>query len=483
MQCRLKKLGFSLMLIFFLSLATKPAEASNEPWKTPPIPSGWTYLTGTWDKGYVIKDFYGNEFVWIPVGAVNAPGGVAALKEYDWGKGRSAPSQVHYEPIPSQITNAINITGGFYIARYEASRYNNKAESRPNRDPWDQINWEDARTKAEGAKANWGWTDVYSHLPYDKEWDVIVKWLENSGANVTDSTDWGNYGISNGDGLIGSRCKTGSSPSFQKNNIFDLAGNLYEWTMDCSSDDSRYCLARGGSYNNYGSSAPVSVRIRNYIYSSDSQDYRYIGFRTAFVVLVNRPPAVALVEPIEGISVSQGSQVDLSWNATDPDGDSISAYNLRIGVAPGDNSLATYNGANTSFSFNTSSLVGPYPKTVYWAVQAQDDKGLWSPWAERSFTVVNVAPVIQLNTITDSYSEITDHNRLVISGQASDADNDDVTVYVKISNSATGAALFSDNKVVAKCSAGKPFSFDFTFDNSVPEGAYTVDVWANDGKN
>ena len=42
------------------------------------------------------------------------------------------------------------------------------------------------------------------------------------------------------------------------NNIYDLAGNVFEWTMEAGSP--RYRVLRGGSYSNSGSYNPASSR-------------------------------------------------------------------------------------------------------------------------------------------------------------------------------------------------------------------------------
>lgn len=551
----------SLIFIFCLSFLTSPALASNEAWKTPPIPQGWSHLEGTWDTGYVIKDSHGNEFVWVPVGAVNNVAGIATLKEYDWGKGLSAPSQVTYEPMPNQITNAIANTGGFYIARYEMSNNGGKAQSKKGISPWNNINWANSKARSESMSSDYGWTGVYSHLLYDKEWDVTVKWLQNSGINVTDSSSYGNYNSS----LKG----TGSSESYKTKNIYDLAGNLWEWTMDAYST---YRLYRGGSFNSNGADNPVSSR---YYYNPDNTNI-FIGFRSAFVVL-NSAPHVALESPAGGANMIKGTLVPLTWSASDPDGDAIAGYELRIGTSIGNGSLGTYSGTNTSYNLNTNSIAGPYPKTIYWAVRAKDSKNLWSGWKEGTFKITasdvatlsnltisegdldfnsntlnytvnlpftttnvniaptvteanasikvngdsknsgqavpinlsvgnneveievtaqdgatsktyiinikraaNVVPIITLDNLKDKYSEIEGHNAIGVTGIVTDADNDEVTVYIQIKKA--GELLGNDSQVLTQCQEGKEFSFELIVDNTIAEGEYTITLWADDGK-
>ena len=54
---------------------------------------------------------------------------------------------------------------------------------------------------------------------------------------------------------------TGASDETKKMNIYDFAGNEWEWTLEYSnvaSDD--YCAVRGGSYYNSESNRPASFR-------------------------------------------------------------------------------------------------------------------------------------------------------------------------------------------------------------------------------
>ena len=89
------------------------------------------------------------------------------------------------------------------------------------------------------------------------QWDATCNWLASSGFSITDSSKWGNYG--NND-ATGHRMKqnTGYSESWKANNIYDFAGNCYEFTQEAYSTVSR--VYRGGFYYNYGSDLPASDR-------------------------------------------------------------------------------------------------------------------------------------------------------------------------------------------------------------------------------
>ncbi len=94
-------------------------------------------------------------------------------------------------------------------------------------------------------------TDVKSTMIYGCQWDETMSWLSRNGYNTdTDSSVWGNYS--------GSPINTGSDTKYKANEIFDLAGNCFDWTQEAYSTGSR--VGRGGVYISSGSSGPAAVR-------------------------------------------------------------------------------------------------------------------------------------------------------------------------------------------------------------------------------
>ena len=89
---------------------------------------------------------------------------------------------------------------------------------------------------------------------------------------IDDSKSWGNYSnatftYTNSSGSTttknsgsSTRIPTGSTEYTKANNIYDLAGNVLDWTMEACYTDGRVC--RGGKYNNYGTT--LSASLRNY---------------------------------------------------------------------------------------------------------------------------------------------------------------------------------------------------------------------------
>ena len=146
--------------------------------------------------------------------------------------------------------------GGFYIGRYEIGT---DGTTKKGNTPKRNISFTDAKREAETAYNNEDKYGVKSSLPSGSAWNSTAKWIVNSKAAswesvFIDSTDWGNYKSSQfGQGVLKS---TGSSDSYSKNHIYDLAGNLQEWTLETANTNEKIC--RGSNYDISGSPCMVS---------------------------------------------------------------------------------------------------------------------------------------------------------------------------------------------------------------------------------
>lgn len=146
--------------------------------------------------------------------------------------------------------------GDFYIGRYEIGT---DGTTKKGNTPKRNISFTDAKREAETAYNNEDKYGVKSSLPSGSAWNSTAKWIVNSKAAswesvFIDSTDWGNYKSSQfGQGVLKS---TGSSDSYSKNHIYDLAGNLQEWTLETANTNEKIC--RGSNYDISGSPCMVS---------------------------------------------------------------------------------------------------------------------------------------------------------------------------------------------------------------------------------
>ena len=91
---------------------------------------------------------------------------------------------------------------------------------------------------------------------YGNQWDEVMSWLISTGAKKEaevneDSSTWGNYSDSKGEASIGSGTIqiSGYNEAWQANNIYDLAGNCFEYTTETGGGSSNPCIKRGAYYN------------------------------------------------------------------------------------------------------------------------------------------------------------------------------------------------------------------------------------------
>ena len=141
----------------------------------------------------------------------------------------------------------VNENGGFYIGRYEASEEDGNVAVKGDATPWNNIDYTTALDKAKNMYSSFSGKNFESSLLTGAAWDRTLGWLEETGEVssfeiVGDSKTWGNYSddtFSNNTGLA----NTGEYSQTEKNNIYDLAGNLEEWTSESVS--AYYRVIRG----------------------------------------------------------------------------------------------------------------------------------------------------------------------------------------------------------------------------------------------
>ena len=157
------------------------------------------------------------------------------------------------------MSDSVKKYHGFYIGRYELTGTVDKPTEKAGKVLIASTagNWYNLYKACQNVIKNN--SDVKSTMIYGCQWDETCSWLEKNGYDINDSSDWGNYNSN--------RKETGSDPSYKANEIFDLAGNLFEWTQEACSSNNR--IARGGVFMDSGSSFPVSDRRLSLPYNSD----------------------------------------------------------------------------------------------------------------------------------------------------------------------------------------------------------------------
>ena len=248
--------------------ATKKSESVRSEWKEKiaeevegvPVPKGFTYKEGTKDTGLVIQDEKGNEFVWVPA------------TESTYRKDTSFPgvTPTRDDTLPNGIkdeTADVVKYGGFYIGRYEAgipegdTSPSNKIGipvSKKDATVWTNINYTNAKASAENMISN---EYVQTGLLTGKAWDTVCHWIK-SDDELKDSRTYGNYinSLAPANENSGTKRTAGFNENWKVKNIYDLAGNVWEWTSEAYSSIS---ISRGGSYDYGGSDFPVSCRDRD----------------------------------------------------------------------------------------------------------------------------------------------------------------------------------------------------------------------------
>ena len=111
------------------------------------------------------------------------------------------------------------------------------------------------------------YTSVVSTLTYGVQWDAIMEWMKSiPNQNVAGKTyiqnstgmGWHSNNYFDGNRTHQTGIDVDENKSNCVNNIYDLAGNVFEWTMESKDTDNR--VFRGGYYNDTGAYYPASSR-------------------------------------------------------------------------------------------------------------------------------------------------------------------------------------------------------------------------------
>ena len=248
--------------------------------KKVPVPAGFAVIKEEGENvadGIVITDSRGNEYVWIPCTKeqykrqewyVEEDGGTRATKDELTLTGATFSStdieNGINKTVTDEIVKQINVEkasvekyGGYYIGRYEVGNENNEAVIKPNIEPKTDLKWRKAYDLAKGIG---GGTEATTYLCSSYAWDTAINFIQNSGTtNYATSRDnfnenWidrevkdkkGNTIKTSGQAI---RLKTGLTTA--KSNIYDMGGNVSEFTTELNPNTSESVVLRGGYYLN-----------------------------------------------------------------------------------------------------------------------------------------------------------------------------------------------------------------------------------------
>ena len=239
-----------------------------------------------------------------------------------------------YNNLKNSMLKSIYENGGFYVGRYEAGIAENRtSKSATNSDgkhtiegmpvpvtkadayPYTYV----TRTQAQNLASNVNSGTKTSSLMFGVQWDLVLAFMSKYTVKITsNSTTIGNYRdsefqisetgkyatmsnwtlsstwnpstrlttnfvdssrnkiaqYSDGKGIL---VTTGTSEENKVMNIYDIAGNVWEWTLEKASRASLPCAFRGGSCLYAGSINPAASRSSN----STGDSFIDVGFRVS----------------------------------------------------------------------------------------------------------------------------------------------------------------------------------------------------------
>lgn len=256
-----------------------------------PIPEGYIVSENSDEnivnKGLVISDSRGNEYVWISC-TVNSSSNKLQYKRTEWGVEKDGTDNsraikdeltlkdidVTYsktdtdnginEEISKEIVAQINAEkesikkyGGYYIGRYEVGKDNKTAVIKAEQEPYVNIKWSKAYELAKGIGGGEGAT---TYLCSSYSWDTAINFIQNTtGKNYATSIigfngNWKGQEVKDSSGKVikpvntAQRLNTGLTTALC--NIYDMGGNVGEFTTELNPGTSETVVLRGGIYNN-----------------------------------------------------------------------------------------------------------------------------------------------------------------------------------------------------------------------------------------
>ena len=244
-----------------------------------------------------------------------------------------------YNNFKNSMLKSVYENGGFYVGRYEAGIETTGTNRTSNTDKNSEgkyitpstapVTKADAypytcvtRTQAQNLASNVNSGTKTSSLMFGVQWNLVLAFMHNKG-NIADSTltsnsttignyrnsvfqlsqtgkyatmsDWSlsstwnqstkpttnfvdssrnKLAQSAGNGIL---VTTGTSETNKVMNIYDIAGNVWEWTLEKTSNTNNLCARRGGGFNVTGSDYPAALRFN---VSTDFSGFN-IGFRVS----------------------------------------------------------------------------------------------------------------------------------------------------------------------------------------------------------
>ena len=163
--------------------------------------------------------------------------------------------------------------GGFWVGRYETSNMNSSNFKKNavnvvrgttngiNRVTWYKMYKGQEEYKNSEENTSLKNSGTTSSMIWGSQWDQIMIWMKevkntintsNGQYYITNAVGMGNYGAGDSDTSTSDSVATGKREEYKVKNIYDLAGNVYDWTLETNNTNNR--VLRGGNYSSTNAS-------------------------------------------------------------------------------------------------------------------------------------------------------------------------------------------------------------------------------------
>ena len=274
-----------------------------------------------------------NEFVWIPVEnmgykydryaflTTQPADGIDEATNSLKIKQLTDSNYYFTEAISSDETESIEKYGGYYIGRYETgiegyTAFSETSDGTTNwtgytggnlsiqkgKQVWNYITRDKAKEVAEGLYTD-AENGVISKLCSSYAWDTALKFIQTNYSTYPTNSSQGNYldteftytdldGNSqtkaNGEAVL---VPTGQTT--EVNNIYDMGGNVWEWTTEICSNTATPCGRRSGDCGNSSVASAAAIHDD----SATNIAHNVVGFRVALFIgdnIYGNPDALAI---------------------------------------------------------------------------------------------------------------------------------------------------------------------------------------------